>query len=66
MIPKDPEILYSFLSLKLRDEYDSLERLCDGLDVDCAELEAAVLAAGYRYDEAANRLVACRKPGGIV
>ena len=38
MLPKDPEILYSFLNLKLRDNYGSLEALCEDMDVSLAEI----------------------------
>ena len=38
MIPKDPAMLLSFINLKLRDYYSSLEILCDDLDLDCAEI----------------------------
>ena len=33
MIPQDPVMLLSFINLKLRDYYGSLEQLCDDLDV---------------------------------
>ena len=32
-IPKDPMILLSFLNMKLRDEYPSLEELCKAEDI---------------------------------
>ena len=32
MIPQDPVMLLSFINLKLRDYYGSLEQLCDDLD----------------------------------
>ena len=34
MIPKDPVMLLSFINLKLRDYYTSLEALCDDLNID--------------------------------
>lgn len=37
-IPKDPVMLLSFLNLKLRDEYRSLDDLCKSLCID-KELE---------------------------
>ena len=39
MLPKDPMILLSVVNTKLRDEYDSLDALCEDLDLDRAELE---------------------------
>ena len=38
-IPKDPVMLMSFLNTKLRDQYSSLEELCQDLEADQAELE---------------------------
>ena len=34
MIPKDPVMLLSFVNLKLRDFYSSLDALCEDLDAD--------------------------------
>ena len=42
MLPKDPMILLSVVNTKLRDEYDSLDALCEDLDLDRAELEEKV------------------------
>ena len=33
-IPKDPAMLLSFVNLKLRDYYKSLDEMCDDLDID--------------------------------
>ena len=49
MIPKDPIMLLSFINLKLRDYYSSLEQLCDDLDIDQDELTEKLSAAGYQY-----------------
>lgn len=57
MLPKDPEILYSFLNLKLRDNYSSLEALCEDMDVSLAEITETMKKAGYVYDEGGNRFV---------
>lgn len=55
MIPQDPEILLSYVNTKLRDEFDSLDALCGGLDADMAELTEKLSALGYAYDSAANQ-----------
>ncbi len=55
MLPKDPNILLSFVNTKLRDEYPSLEALCGGLDADKAALTETLAGLGYAYDEAANQ-----------
>ena len=48
MIPKDPVMLLSFVNLKLRDYYGSLEALCEGL---VEKLEAI----HYHYDSELNQ-----------
>ena len=57
MIPKDPAMLLSFINLKLRDYYSSLETLCDDLDLDCAEIEDKLLSIDYHYDREKNQFV---------
>ena len=57
MLPKDPVMLLSTVNMKLRDFYDSLEQLCQDLDVDRRELEDSLAAIGYRYDEERNQFV---------
>ena len=54
-LPSDPVILLSVLNTKLRDEYDSLEALCEDLELDRDELSSRLLSAGFRYDPAQNR-----------
>ena len=55
MLPKDPMILLSVVNTKLRDEYDSLDALCEDLEEDRAELEKKLAAAVFCYDENVNR-----------
>ena len=55
MLPKDAMILLSFVNTKLRDEYDTLDALCEDMDEDRAALEAKLEAVGFAYDEARNR-----------
>lgn len=57
MIPKDPAMLLSFVNLKLRDYYGSLDALCDDLDTDKEELTERLAAIDYHYDEEKNRFV---------
>ena len=54
MLPQDPNILLSFVNMKLRDEYPDLDELCDTLDIDRDELVEKLEKAGYKYD-AENR-----------
>ena len=51
-IPKDPFILFSFINLKLRDEYNSLEDLCLDLQLNKEELCRKLAEAGFDYQEA--------------
>ena len=54
-LPQDPIMLMSFINLKLRDFYPSLEALCEDLDIDRSELEEKLKTVGYEYDEANKR-----------
>ena len=54
MLPKDDAMLLSFVNMKLRDGYESLDALCDDLEEDRAEVEARLSAVGYFYDAAQN------------
>lgn len=55
MLPKDPAMLLSFINMKLRDQYDSLESLCDDLDVLQDEVIQTLQKIDYIYDEQLNQ-----------
>ncbi len=55
MIPQDPMMLYSFLNLKLRDYYPSLDALCEDMQLDKAELVAKLGAVGFEYSSENNK-----------
>ena len=55
MLPKDPIMLMSFLNTKLRDRYDSLEALCDDLELNRDELTGRLHEAGIDYDPERNQ-----------
>ncbi|MCQ2524376.1 MAG: DUF4250 domain-containing protein [Lachnospiraceae bacterium] len=57
MLPQDPMILLSYLNLKLRDFYSSLDNLCDDLDEDKNSIIDTMKAAGYVYNEDTNQFV---------
>lgn len=57
MIPQDPVMLLSFVNLKLRDYYSSLEQLCEDLDIDGQELNEKLESIDYRYDRQKNQFV---------
>jgi hypothetical protein len=55
MIPQDPLILLSWVNTKLRDQYDTLDALCEDSGMKKAELTAKLAALGYVYDPEQNR-----------
>lgn len=57
MIPSDPDMLLSYVNLKLRDYYSSLEAMCDDLDISAREIEAKLSSIGYSYDSPKNQFV---------
>lgn len=57
MIPKDPVMLLSFVNLKLRDYYKSLDDLCEDLDISKEELVQTLKTIDYKYDALRNQFV---------
>ena len=55
MLPEDPIMLLSVINMKLRDQYESLDALADGLDVDAEEIKKKLEAEGFKYDSAQNQ-----------
>ena len=55
MLPKDPMVLLSYINTRLRDDFQSLDALCEDLDISRSELEQVLRAVGFDYDEAQNR-----------
>ena len=49
--------LLSFVNMKLRDQYASLDDLCDDLNVLSVELEEKLGEIGYFYNAKENRFV---------
>ena len=54
-IPKDPNMLLSYVNMMLRDRYSSLEEFCTVHEADIDEITAALRAAGYEYDADLNQ-----------
>ena len=50
MLKMDPYILLSVINTKLRDQYTSLQSLCDDLGLDLAFLIERLREIGYIYD----------------
>lgn len=54
-LPNDPMMLFSAVNMRLRDEYPSLDALCDDMNVNKEELVAKLAAAGFEYNEQQNK-----------
>ncbi len=55
MIPNNPMMLLSFVNMKLRDDYDSLEAMCASLDIEVAEVTEKLGTIGYKYNKDLNQ-----------
>lgn len=49
ILPKDPAMLMSFINMKMRDEYRTLEDFCAVYGLDETELKASMEAEGYDW-----------------
>ena len=56
-LPEEPVMLLSFVNMKLRDQYASLDDLCDDLNVLSVELEEKLGEIGSFYNAKENRFV---------
>ena len=54
-IPKDPNMLLSYVNMMLRDRYSSLEEFCAANDTDMTGITEKLGAIGYTYDEELNQ-----------
>lgn len=54
-IPNDPMMLLSFVNLKLRDFYDSLDTMCEDMALDRNEIIAKLASIDYEYDTELNK-----------
>ncbi len=54
-LPQDPTMLLGVVNMKLRDEYASLDALCDDLHVSRQEICRRLAAAGFEYSRENNR-----------
>lgn len=50
-LPQDPFMLLSFVNMKLRDQYATLDEFCQDLDVTQAQLDEVLNPAGFEYNE---------------
>ena len=54
-IPNDPMMLLSWVNLKLRDFYPSLDALCEDLGIEKSEILSKLSSIGFEYNEEQNR-----------
>lgn len=57
MIPKDAAMLLSFINLKLRDFYSSLDAFCEDTGEDRRAIEDKLSELDYHYDEEKNQFI---------
>lgn len=51
----DPNILLSAINMKLRDQYSSLDLLCEDLELVKEDIINRLENIGYKYDEEENQ-----------
>jgi hypothetical protein len=56
-LPYDPAMLASVLNMKLRDNYENLDELCDDLELSRDEIEEKLRDAGFVYNANSNRFI---------
>lgn len=54
-LPNDPMMLLSVINTKLRDEYTTLDALCEDMGIDKKELTEKLAQAGFEYNPSANK-----------
>ena len=57
MIPEDPVMLLSFMNMKLRDFYPSLDAFCDDCGADKEGIGEKLKGIDYIYDGERNQFV---------
>lgn len=57
MMPKDPAMLLSYVNMKLRDYYKSLDDLCEDENAEKQSLLDKLAEIGYVYNQENNQFV---------
>lgn len=57
MIPKDPVMLLSFINLKLRDFYPSLDAFCEDTGEEKQAIEENLAKINYYYSKEKNQFI---------
>ena len=55
MLPQDPFILFSYVNTQLRDNFSTLEALCDDAGVSVEDVVSRLEKAGFQYDPEQNQ-----------
>lgn len=56
-LPKDAMLLLSVVNTKLRDDYPSLDALCEDMNAEKEAIKDTLKKIDYEYDEKLNRFV---------
>ncbi len=54
-LPEDPMMLFSVINMKLRENYSSLDELCDDMHIRKEELVQKLKNAGFEYSPENNK-----------
>ncbi|MBC5631851.1 DUF4250 domain-containing protein [Parabacteroides hominis] len=54
-LPEDPMMLFSVINMKLRDNYASLDELCDDMNVKKEILVQKLKDVGFEYSQENNK-----------
>ena len=54
-LPNDPMMLFSFINMKLRDFYPSLDALCEDMNVEKEVIVRTLKRVGFEYNPERNR-----------
>ena len=56
-LPKDPNMLLSYVNTQLRDNYPSLDELEGSLSLQPGEIAEKLGGIGYKYSEELNKFI---------
>ncbi len=56
-LPKDPVMLLSIVNMKLRDQYETLDALCEDMQADRESIVNTLEGMDYEYNEAIRQFV---------
>lgn len=54
-LPKDPMMLFSFINMKLRDYYPTLDALCEDMNIEKESLLHKLGEVGFEYSPEYNK-----------